>query len=41
MPKKLHPNQLNLNSKLPTTILLKIEADEDRFFDQIITGDET
>ena len=26
---------------LSTAILLKIEADEDRFFDRIITGDET
>ena len=28
-------------SELSTAVLLKIEADEDRFFDQIITGDET
>ena len=41
VPKALHPNQLNLGSKLSTAILLKIEADEDRFFDRIITGDET
>ena len=32
MPKALRPNQLNLRSKLSTAILLKIEADEDRFF---------
>ena len=37
----LHPNQLNLRSQLSTAILLKIEADEDCFFDRIITGDET
>ena len=41
VPKALHPNQLNLRSELSTTISLKIEADEDRFFDRIITGDET
>ena len=41
MPKALCPNQLNLRSELSTAILLKIEADEDRFFDRIITGDET
>ena len=41
VPKALCPNQLNLKSELSTAILLKIEADEDRFFDQIITGDET
>ena len=35
------PNQLNLRSELSTAILLKIEADEDRFFHQIITGYET
>ena len=36
----MHPNQLNLKSELSTAILLKIEADEDRFFDRIIK-DET
>ena len=41
VPKALCPNQLNLRSELSTAILLKIKADEDRFFDQIITGDET
>ena len=41
VPKALRPNQLNLRSELSTAILLKIEADEDRFFDQITTGDET
>ena len=41
MPKALRPNQLNLRSELSTAILLKIEADKDRFFDRIITGDET
>ena len=41
VPKALCPNQLNLRSELSTAILLKIEADEDCFFDQIITGDET
>ena len=41
VPKALRPNQLNLRSELSTAILLKIEADEDRFFDRIITGDET
>ena len=41
VPKALHPNQLNLTSELLTAILLKIEADEDCFFDRIITGDET
>ena len=41
VPKRLCPNQLNLRSELSTAILLKIEADEDRFFDRIITGDET
>ena len=35
------PNQLNLRSELSTAILLKIEADEDGFFDRIITGDKT
>ena len=40
MPKALRPNQLNLRSELSTPILLKIEADEDRFFDRIII-DET
>ena len=39
--KALRPNQLNLRSELSTAILLKIEADEDRFFDRIITGDKT
>ena len=39
--KALRPNQLNLRSELSTAILLKIDADEDRFFNQIITGDET
>ena len=41
VPKALCPNQLNLRSELSTAILLKIEADEDRFFDRIITGHET
>ena len=41
VPKALHSNQLNLKSELSMAILLKIKADEDRFFDQIITGDET
>ena len=41
VPKALRPNQLNLRSELSTAILLKIEADEDRFFDRIITEDET
>ena len=41
VPKALRPNQLNLRSELSTAILLKIEADEDRFFDRIITGYET
>ena len=41
VPKALRPNQLNLRSELSTAILLKIEADKDRFFDRIITGDET
>ena len=41
VPKALHPSKLNLRSELSTAILLKIEADEDCFFDQIITGDET
>ena len=41
VPKALRPNQLNLRSELSTAILLKIEADEIRFFDRIITGDET
>ena len=41
VPKVLHPIQLNLRSELSTAILLKIEADEDRFFDRIITEDET
>ena len=40
VPKVLCPNQLNLRSELSTAILLKIEADEECFFDQIIT-DET
>ena len=31
VPKALRPNQLNLRSELSTAILLKIEADEDRF----------
>ena len=39
--KALHPNQLNLRSELSTAILLKTEADEDGFFDRIITGDKT
>ena len=33
VPKALHTNQLNLRSELSTAILLKIEADEDHFFD--------
>ena len=41
VPKALCRNQLNLRSELSTAILLKIEADEDRFFDRIITGDKT
>ena len=41
VPKALHPNQLNLRSELSMATLLKIEADEDHFFDRIITGDET
>ena len=41
VPKALRPNQLNLRSELSTAILLKIEEDENRFFDRIITGDET
>ena len=41
VPKVLHPNQLNLRSELSMMILLKIEADEDHFFDRIITGNET
>ena len=41
VPKALRPNKLSLRSELSTAILLKIEADEDRFFDRIITGDET
>ena len=41
VPNALRPNQLNLRSELSTAILLRIEADEDRFFDRIITGDET
>ena len=41
VPKALRPNQLNLRSELSTAILLKIEADEDRFFDWIITKDKT
>ena len=40
VPKALRPDQLNLRSELSTAILLKIEADEDRFFDRIIAGDE-
>ena len=31
VPKTLRPNQLNLKSELSTAILLKIEADKDRF----------
>ena len=31
VPKALRPNQLKLRSELSTAILLKIEADEDRF----------
>ena len=38
VPKALRPNQLNLRSELSTAILLKIEADEDSFFNQIISG---
>ena len=42
MPQQaLCPNQLNLRSELSMAILLKIEADEDHFFDRIITVDET
>ena len=41
VPKALRPNQLNFRSELSTAILLKIEADEDRFFYRIIAGDET
>ena len=41
VPKVLCPNQLNLRSELSMAILLKIEADEDCFFDRIITRDET
>ena len=41
VPKALRTNQLNLRSELSTAILFKIEADEDRFFDRIITGDKT
>ena len=41
VPKALRPNQLNLKTELSTAILLKIQADEDRFFDGIITVDET
>ena len=41
VPKALRPNQLNLRSELSMAILLKVEADEDRFFDRIITGDKT
>ena len=41
VPKALRPNQLSLRSELSTAILLKIKADEDRFFDRIITGNET
>ena len=41
VPKALRPNQPKLRSELSTAILLKIVADEDRFFDRIITGDET
>ena len=33
VPKGLRPNQRNLRSELSRAILLKIEADEDRFFD--------
>ena len=40
LPKALRPNQLNLRNGLSTAISLKIEADEDRFFDRIISGDE-
>ena len=41
VPKALHPMQLNLRNELSMAILFKIEADEDRFFDRIITGDKT
>ena len=40
VPKALRPNQLNFRSELSMAILLKIEADEHRFFDRIITGEE-
>ena len=33
VPKALHPNQLNFGTELSMVILLKIEADEDCFFD--------
>ena len=39
VPKALRPNQLNLRNELSTAILLKSEADEDRFFDRIITDE--
>ena len=35
------PYQLNLQNELSTAILLKIEADKDHFYVEIITGDET
>ncbi|XP_045101297.1 uncharacterized protein LOC123498196 [Portunus trituberculatus] len=41
VPKALCPDQLNFRSELSTVILTKIEANEDNFFSQIITGDET
>ena len=41
VPKALRPNQLNLRGELSMAILLKIEADEDCFFDRIITKDKT
>ena len=41
VPKALRLNQLNLRRELSTAILLKIKANEDRFFGRIITGDET
>ena len=41
VPKALRPNQLNLRSELLMAILLKIKANEDCFFDRIITADET
>ena len=39
--KSVAPKSAHLKSKLSMTILLKIEADEDRFFYRIITEDET